>query len=218
MPIYQEGKQLERLLALLRQLEASPVQKEIILVDGGSADGSPEALRAAGFRVLASEAGRGQQLCRGIDEAQGEHLFFLHADSGFEVDPLPEIERLLQEHSWGCFTLGFKGADWRLRSIAWGSNWRVRYRQIAFGDQGMFLRRETYEAVGGVKPIPLMEDYDLSLRLREAGVKLRQSPQVLWTSARRFKAQGVWSTLYHMQKLQAAFRRGVPAEELAKRY
>lgn len=218
MPIYQEGEELEQLLALLRKLEASPVRKEIILVDGGSTDGSPEKLRSAGFRVLESEAGRGQQLCRGVAAAAGEHLFFLHADSDFEVDPLPEVERLLEEHSWGCFTLAFKGADWRLKSIAWGSNWRVRYRQIAFGDQGMFLRRETYEAVGGFQPIPLMEDYDLSLRLREAGVKLSQSPQVLWTSARRFKSQGVWSTLYHMQKLQAEFRRGVPAEDLAKRY
>lgn len=220
IPIYQEGENLAHLLSLLQSLQASPVAAEIIIVDGGSSDEGPQRLTAAGYRVLSSERGRGQQLIAGVSASSGDKLLFLHADSAFDVDPLKTASRLLDKAPCASFSLAFlgQGRDWRMRMIAWGSNWRVRHRHIAFGDQGICIRREVYEAVGGFKPLPLMEDYDLSIRLKAAGYYFAQSEQNIWTSPRRFYQNGVWRTLYQMQKYQHQFRKGNSAREISKNY
>lgn len=212
-----EGLHLDQLRQQLTVFEG-PTPYEILLVDGGSQDKTVPQLKKWGYAVEQTEQGRGQQLNAGVQKAKGDIVFFCHADSFFDQNPLPIIEHLASRHDFGAFPLRFDQDNWRLKLIALGSNWRLRYRKIAFGDQGMFMTRRFFEQMGGFKAIPLMEDYDFSLRARRAGVKVVVAPLVVTTSARRFRRYGIGKTWLTMQICQHLFRKGRPIEMIQKRY
>lgn len=212
------------ILTLLESLAGLEGEKEIIVVDGGSTDGTPELARSvAGVTVILSEPGRGQQLQKGAAAAAGEVFWFVHADSVVAPESLSAIlEALDSDQPWaaeyGCFSMVFSDADTPgLRWISRTSNSRARKLRLIFGDQGLFITRRTYEAAGGFMPIPIMEDWELSRRLSRLGApRVLETP--IGTSGRRFIEEGVFRTLMRMHWRKLRFTLGVPVEKLAREY
>ena len=126
-------------------------------------------------------------------------------------------EVLSRGYSFGCFRIRFDSRHPWMRCCSFCSNLRVRLRKIAFGDQGIFLTRELFEQIGGFADLPIMEDYKLSIDLK-GKYPLGQTRGYLVTSARRFEQGGMLRTMWKMQVLQYRFRKGIPAEEIARQY
>lgn len=210
IPCYNEIENIDRLQSSLDNLEG---EKEILFTDGGSTDGSFEKIR---YPKIQGAKGRGAQMDVAVEHTRGDMLWFLHADTFPRSTALRSIEDSGAE--WGCFKLRFRSKKAMMGVVAFNSDNRVRFRHIAFGDQGIFINRELYEIIGGFRHIPLMEDYDLSIRLKEKGYKPALLQDTLFTDARRFEENGIWSTIFHMQRLQRAFRKGVDPSILAKEY
>jgi rSAM/selenodomain-associated transferase 2 len=185
IPVLNEATRLE---ALLPSLAAEREGVEVIVVDGASTDGSAEVARRLGARVLSAPRGRGQQLQAGAEAASGDVLLLLHADTVFPSSGLTAISRHLAAHPaavGGNFRLLFDGESpfdrWLEGFYAW-----IRARGLYYGDSGIFIRRSWYRRVGGIRPIALMEDYDLVRRMEAAGPTLCISDPPLLTSSRRF--------------------------------
>lgn len=216
IPVLNEVAQLPEMLARLAPLRARGVQ--IIVVDGGSSDGSAQ-LALHGVQWLASAPGRARQMNAGAAVAQGEVLLFLHADTH-----LPQAADLVlaaalapADALWGRFDVRIAGRPKLLRLVAWMMNLRSRLTGIATGDQAIFVRRATFEALGGFADQPLMEDIELSARLRRLAAPVCLREQVL-TSGRRWESRGAWTTIFLMWRLRWAYWRGVAPSELAKAY
>lgn len=212
-PVLNEAARLPELLARLATLDA-----QIIVVDGGSRDGSPDIALAAGVTVIDSPPGRARQMNAGAAATDGEVLLFLHADTVLPADAVRLIrDALAGGRVWGRFDVVIDGRPKMLRVVATLMNLRSRLSGIATGDQAMFVTRSAFDAVGGFPEQPLMEDIELSKRL------LRQScPACIGapvrTSGRRWEQRGVWRTIVLMWRLRWDYWRGVPASELAERY
>lgn len=213
IPVLNEAARLPELLARLTTLDA-----QIIVVDGGSRDGSPDIALAAGVTVIDSPPGRARQMNAGAAATDGEVLLFLHADTVLPADAVRLIrDALAGSRVWGRFDVVIDGRPKMLRVVATLMNLRSRLSGIATGDQAMFVTRSAFDAVGGFPEQPLMEDIELSKRL------LRQScPACIGapvrTSGRRWEQRGVWRTIVLMWRLRWDYWRGVPASELAERY
>ncbi len=191
---------------------------EVILVDGGSEDGTPELLNSLGFPPARSPRGRALQMNAGAAAASGDLLLFLHADTRLPPGGLHSLQsRIAQVHAWGRFDVRIEGRPAMLRLVAWLMNWRSRLTGIATGDQAMFMTRAAFDAVGGFPPQPLMEDIEMSRRLRRLARPLCLTDQVV-TSGRRWEQRGLWRTIFLMWRLRWAYWRGVPASQLAKAY
>ncbi|MBG9980275.1 TIGR04283 family arsenosugar biosynthesis glycosyltransferase [Facklamia sp. DSM 111018] len=216
IPIYNEENDLPLLIENLKVFNDPAI--EIIMVDGGSHDRSVELLQAGGLKVLRARKGRGNQLDYGARHSNGDNLLFLHSDSYFKSSPLDCIRMNLERASIGAFPLRFTSNNLFLKLIEFGSNWRLAYRQIAFGDQGIHMKKTFYDEIGGFKHLPLMEDYDFSIRSKQAKQKLKIAPMPLYTSARRFEQKGVLMTLVKMQYCQWLFRRNESIEKIMKIY
>lgn len=217
VPMLNEQGSLPELLAHLSALQAEHAAIEIVLVDGGSEDASVSMAEAAGFRVMHSPRGRARQMNTGAHASQGKHLLFLHADTRLPPQALKQLQQALERGSWGRFDVSISGSARMLRVVGFMINLRSRLSGIATGDQAMFVRRDRFEQVGCFPDQPLMEDIELSKRLRRY-----EHPQCLrarvTTSGRRWMEYGVWRTIFLMWRLRWAYWRGVPAEQLAKLY
>lgn len=171
------------------------------------------------FKILPCKKGRGAQIDAGVSVAKFEKLLFLHADSAFcDEGAILAAQRALDRYEAGCFRLKFDEGGVLLNLIALGSNLRVKFRNIAFGDQGIFIRKGLFNALGGFENLAIMEDYKLSIKLKRSGVKFSQLGQNIVTNARKFRCEGVIKTLIKMQILQYKFRNGASADEIAKSY
>ncbi|WKT61655.1 TIGR04283 family arsenosugar biosynthesis glycosyltransferase [Microbulbifer thermotolerans] len=217
VPLLNEREQLPQLIEHLRSLLARD-NCEVIFVDGGSDDGSVEFLSAAGLTVIAAQRGRARQMNAGAAAAGGDCLLFLHADTRLPENALENIERaLLRGKCWGRFDVRISGNSIWFPLIATLINWRSRISGIATGDQGIFVRRDLFEELGGFADQPLMEDIALSGRLlelaRPACIRARVT-----TSGRRWQKYGVLRTVLLMWRLRFDYWRGVSAEQLARRY
>ena len=143
----------------------------------------------------------------------------MHADSVFcDEGAILAAERALDRCKTGCFRLKFDESGVLLNLIALGSNLRVKLRNIAFGDQGIFIQKGLFNALGGFENLAIMEDYKLSMKLKRSGVKFCQLGQNIVTNARKFRCECVIKTLIKMQILQYKFRNGASADEIAKSY
>lgn len=218
VPVYNEESQIEEFLTHLQMFDQDGV--EVLIVDGGSQDRTLDRVERAGLRWVPSKKGRGNQLDQGVKDSQADYLLFLHADTYFKQSPVSEIMRILYSESYqmGAFRLNFNSRHPLAKLIAWGSHWRLKHRHIAFGDQGMFMTRAFYDQMGGFRPLALMEDYDFSLRVKKAGQDIYPSQHKIYTSARRFEANGYLKTLKTMQYCQHLFRQGVAVEDIQKIY
>jgi rSAM/selenodomain-associated transferase 2 len=192
---------------------------EVIVVDGGSDDGTRELAAPLADRVLVAPAGRARQMNAGAGIARGDVLWFLHADTVPGKDAGETILGALAAsgRDWGRFDVRLSGHHPLLRIVERLMNLRSRLTGIATGDQGMFVRRARFEAAGGFPDIRLMEDIALSRRLRRNGrpVCLRER---LKTSSRRWEARGVLRTIALMWRLRLAYFLGADPRRLARRY
>jgi rSAM/selenodomain-associated transferase 2 len=205
---------------LLIALGNEAAEHEIIVVDGGSNDGTVDIARANGATVLRLSAGRGAALSAGAQRARGDILFFLHADSTFPTRGLQRIEETLSADPsvlGGNFRVVFDGETWFSR---WATRLYAQVRQLGFyyGDSGIFVRRSAYEALGGFRPIALMEDLDFVHRLERAGKTCCIDEPALITSSRRFDGRPPAEIISGLVKLHVLFWLGVSPDRLAEIY
>ncbi len=215
MPVLNEGDALPRRLMALRSLRERGV--EIVVVDGGSTDNTWAVARALADRVLLAPRGRATQMNAGARGSHADALLFLHADTELPADVDGLIGQALQVRLWGRFDVCIDGAHPMLRVVERLMNLRSRLSGVATGDQAMFVRRTAFEAEGGFAALPLMEDIDLSRRLKRRGPPACLRAQVT-TSGRRWEKQGVWRTILLMWQLRARYALGADPDALARGY
>jgi len=217
IPTLNEARRLPDLLMRLRHDSADI---EIIVVDGGSRDDTCAVARTAGARVLTSARGRGQQLHAGAEAATGDILWFLHADTTYPRGGLRRIERTLSDdHAiiGGNFRLLFDGRDDFSRWLDGFYRW-IREHGVYYGDSAVFVRRRTYRALGGIRPIALMEDYDFNRRMEKAGRTCCIADPPLLTSSRRFAGRRPAAIVWGWVKIHLLFYLGVSPDRLARLY
>jgi rSAM/selenodomain-associated transferase 2 len=191
---------------------------EVVLVDGGSVDGSVAIAVPLADRVLRSEAGRARQMNAGAEAARGEVLLFLHADTRLPDSAETMMRQALVARPWGRFDVTLSGRHWLLRVVERMMNWRSCLSGIATGDQAIFVERDLFEAVGGYPEQPLMEDIALSRRLkRRVGPPACLRPPLI-TSSRRWEENGILRTIWLMWRLRLAYFLGVSPQRLAQQY
>jgi len=216
MPVLNEAGGIDDVLTPLQQLRADGA--ELIVVDGGSEDGTLDRARPACDLAISSERGRAQQMNAGAAQARADILLFLHADTRLPAGALPNIRYALgQGEAWGRFDVRISGSHPMLGVIARMMNWRSRLTGIATGDQAMFCTRGAFEAVGGFPTQPLMEDIAMSRALKRLGRPVCLVRRVL-TSGRRWETHGVWRTMALMWRLRAAYALGADPAHLARLY
>ncbi|GAB6044043.1 TIGR04283 family arsenosugar biosynthesis glycosyltransferase [Endothiovibrio diazotrophicus] len=217
VPALNEAAGIGAALAALAPLRAAG--HEVIVVDGGSEDGTGALAAPLADRVVVAPAGRAVQMNAGAALAGGEVLLFLHADTRLpEAADRRVLEGLARSgRDWGRFDVRLSGAHPLLRVVERAMNLRSRLSAVATGDQAIFVRRTLFERLGGFAEIPLMEDIELSKRLRGIGRPLCID-EPLTTSSRRWEAGGVVRTILMMWHLRLAYALGADPADLAKRY
>ncbi len=220
VPTLDEARHLPALFASLAEpADASERPDEILVVDGGSRDGTIELAARLGARVLRAPRGRGIQLARGAAEARGELLVFLHADGRLARGSLSAVRRAFDDPGVNaigmCQRIDHPARLYRL--LEWAADRRVRLGWI-YGDSGLAVRRSAYEAVGGFRALALFEDLDLSARLRrQGGVRLVRAARIT-ISARRWEREGRLRRTLKNWCLTAAWAAGVDPALLARYY
>lgn len=216
IPVRNEAQALPALLDDLMDLRAGGA--ELILVDGGSSDGTCELALGRVDQLLRTAPGRALQMNAGAASACGDYLWFVHADTRVSVEALESLQRTLSERPlWGRFDVRLSGPGLALRVIGAMISLRSRLSGIASGDQGIFVARQRFEALGGYAQIPLMEDLQLCRRLK-ALARPRCLRPPLSTSSRRWEQNGIWRTVMLMWCLRLAYYCGASPDKLARQY
>ena len=215
VPTLDEAEGIAAALEPLQALRAAG--HEVILADGGSADTTPALAAPLADQAIQAPRGRARQMNAGAAAASGNALLFLHADTRLPANAVEIIVLALGRHAWGRFDARIEGRSPWLTVIARMMNLRSRLTGIATGDQAIFVTRAAFDAIGGYPEQPLMEDIELSKRLKRLGPPACLKARVV-TSGRRWDKNGVWRTILLMWRLRFDYWRGVPAARLAARY
>ena len=205
IPVRDEAEGLPSLLADLAT--APDLVGEVLVVDGGSQDASTTVAWLAGARVLPSSP------------SGAPWLLLLHGDVRLPGGWAAAVARAIalgNDRAW-AFRLAIEGRDPALRLVEFGVTLRSRWRGLPYGDQGLLLSRALHDRVGGLAPLPLMEDLEFVQRLRRQA-PLRLLPGAVTVNGRRWRRLGVWQTVLANARLRRDWRRGVGAELLALRY
>lgn len=216
VPTLNESRGLVEQLQRLQAFRASGI--EVLVVDGGSDDGTVDIAGDWVDQVLHSPAGRAIQMNCGARRASGAYLLFLHADTVLpEQLPQMVIDWLRGDVAWGFFKVRLSGNRWPLRIIERFIGWRSRLTGVSTGDQCQFVQKRIFEQVGGFPELPLMEDVALSKRLRRlARPRVEATPVI--TSSRRWERAGIVRTVMLMWGLRLAYFLGVNPRRLAAAY
>ena len=214
VPVLSDSDALARLLADLRP----DPEVELIVVDGGHDRALDEIVSdRVDVRLLRSAAGRGVQMNTGAAASSAPLLLFLHADTALP----PEWKRVLlglpPRCVGGWFRFGVDDGAWQARMLERLVAWRVRVLRLPYGDQAIFVRRDTFERLGGFRPWPLMEDVDFARRLIAAGA-VCEPPLAVRTSARRWRRDGWFARSARNLALVTLYFAGVPPQRLARWY
>ena len=212
VPVLNEAGGIGEALGALTPLRARG--HEVIVVDGGSTDGSADLAAPLCDQLVRSPRGRAAQMNAGARVAHGDALVFLHADTRLPDDAHVLIAEALERSAWGRFDVRIASERWLLRMVACAMNLRSRLTGIATGDQAIFVRRDAF---AGFPEIPLMEDIAFSRTM-----KRRSRPACLrarvTTSARRWEANGVLRTILLMWRLRLLYALGITPQRLAREY
>ena len=193
--------------------------EEVIVADGGSEDETVNLASNAGAKIVTSGRGRAVQQNAGAALATGDVLLFQHADNWCGVETAEQIRAALADEAvlGGAFRQRIEASGVMYRLLEIGNALRVRIRRLPFGDQGIFMRRELFEKLGGFPDVPLMEDVLLMRELRKSGrLVLLDGPHHV--CARRWQQRGVVRQTLRNWRIQFAHRLGTPPEELVGLY
>ncbi len=220
IPVYREMANINGCLEHLRG-QPGIESAEVIVVDGR--EGSTlEAIRRwdnpFALRAVVAPKGRGRQLNAGAEAARGQILLFLHVDTLLPLRALSRVRRALDRADVGAFSLGVAAPGALLRLWLKAVNLRKALSGTPYGDQGYFLRRELFLALGGFREIPIMEDVELMRRVRRRGLRLEILSARVLTSDRRWRRRGYLANFLRNALLYLLFHMGVPAERLARLY
>lgn len=190
---------------------------EVIVSDGASTDGTSERAADAGAVVVRCSRGRGAQFHAGAERAKSEILFFVHADSAMPPNARAAIIAALAQAGAvaGSFSLAFDRRHWLLDALAGLS--RINHSLATYGDQGLFVRRETYHAIGGYRAMPILEDLEIQHRLRRVG-RFVKPPQAITTSSRRYLRNGILRRQVANAWIVARYLAGESPSRLARDY
>jgi len=206
--------------SLLQQLQPYRQQgHEVVVVDGGSKDKTIAMAESLADKVIQSEAGRTTQMNAGAEKGSGDVFWFLHADSIIYENAINNIQFYLNEKNkdWGRFNVKLSGSHFMFRIIERMMNLRSCISGIATGDQGIFVKRTIFEQVGGYPAQPLMEDIELSKKLKKISPSVCVK-NVIITSSRRWEQKGILRTVLLMWRLRFLYWLGVSADKLAGQY
>lgn len=216
IPTFNEAAKLPRTLVRLRAVWPTA---EVIVADGGSIDGTDRLARSAGTRVVSVQpAGRGPQLRAGAEQATGDWLLFLHADTEIEATAASAVADYMArpDASAATFRVRYAGRPgWLLRKSAWFTRFDSVFTR--FGDHGILIRRSAYQRIGGFPPWPLFEDVELLRRARQLR-RIDRLPAAVITSSRRFAAQGTLRQQLRNAWLLLRFLAGADPHRLAREY
>jgi len=217
VPTLNESAQIAATLSALQEMRSSG--HEVILVDGGSDDGTRDVVTPWVDRVLLGPAGRALQQNAGALEARGDTLLFLHADTLIPseamaefLDGFPASPRV-----WGWFDVTLSGSHFMFRVVETLMNARARLSRITTGDHAIFVKRVAFEKVGGYPEIPLMEDVAISRLLKREGRPFCPGRRIV-TSSRRWEEKGILRTILLMWRLRLAYALGADPRRLARSY
>jgi rSAM/selenodomain-associated transferase 2 len=217
IPVLNEAKSLESILSRLR---ATCPAAEVIVVDGGSEDGTSAVVRRFPWVMyLSGRRGRASQMNAGASVAKGEVLLFLHADVRLPAGAEAAIIEAFSDRDIvaGRFDIRFDNPRPVFKVIAFFINLRSRLTKICTGDQALFVRRKTFEELGGYPDIPLMEDVELARRLKRRG-RIGCLRSKVTASARKWEREGVFRTILLMWVLRFLYFIGVNPSRLHRWY
>ena len=215
IPIYNESKTIS---SCLNQLEKLPGDWEILFADGGCSDDTLEQIGEK-YPVISCPKGRAKQMNTAAQQASGEYIWFVHCDSQLPMDAYEQLTSAIKNGAvFGCFHIGFDYDGPFMGCNTYLSNRRAKKKHIAFGDQGIWMKKELFLQQGGFPDLPIMEDYELSLRMKQQNIPLTVLPGQIITSGRRYQTRFPLWTMWQMFYLRCLYRRGVDINEIARRY
>jgi rSAM/selenodomain-associated transferase 2 len=215
IPVLNEAENIRQAIACTQP----STNIEVIVVDGGSQDDTHKIASDFKVTIISSLPGRAVQMNKGATLAKGDILLFLHADTrlptGFDV----MIRTALQPTGIvaGAFALGIDAEVASLRLVEWGVNMRSRFWQMPYGDQAIFLTKQTFNKIGNFPELPFMEDFEIMRRLKRIG-RITIIPVPVITSSRRWLQKGIWKTTLINQIIIIAYLLGVPPQRLIRWY
>ena len=210
VPLLNEEVMAPQLIEQLAALDA----EQVIIVDGGSTDSTCHLMQSAGYQVVQSVAGRAQQMNAGAQHATQSILLFLHADTQLPPSYKSEIAKA---KAWGRFDVSFSSQSKAMSVVAFFMNLRSRVSGVATGDQGIFVDKDVFSAIGGFPELPLMEDVALCKRLRQIHRPFNSNMKVV-TSARRWQQNGIFKTVVTMWWYRLGYFLGMSPMRFKKGY
>ena len=219
LPVWKEASIINHTIANILSLGCS-THIEIIVVDGSAEGETIHAVQNKEVKKVASEKGRSRQMNAGASLASGGVLFFLHADTFLPKNALQAIFSVMQDREFvgGAFDLGIDSPRRIFRLIETAASLRSRITRMPYGDQGIFIRKDYFQAIGGFREIPLMEDVDLMRRIKKAGDTICILPLRVRTSPRRWEREGIIRCTLRNWLLIALYYLGFSPEKLARYY
>lgn len=216
IPTLNEETEIQSCLIQLQGLRAQGI--EVIVVDGGSIDKTPQMVEGLCDQFISTRRGRASQMNAGARHSKGEFIFFLHVDTRLPEkfsDMVPSIEA--GTYCWGRFDVKLSGKHWSFRAIETMMNLRSRLTGIATGDQVIFISHKLFREVDGFPEIALMEDIAMSQNLKNICPPLCLRQKVL-ASSRRWEKYGIIRTVLKMWWLRFSYFIGVDPVSLARQY
>lgn len=220
IPALNEARRLPQTLAPLVPGVTEGLIKQVIVSDGGSTDETVAIAEAAGCDVVVSETGRARQLRAGASTAKGKWLLFLHADTvladGWVRETRSFISAPEARKRAGAFRLAFDDKSAPARRIVFWARVRASVMKLPYGDQGLLISRYLYDAMGGYRDMPLMEDVDFVRRIGSKNLELLETEAV--TSAEKYRRDGYDKRAWRNLSLMVRYFLGADPVELAKAY
>lgn len=219
IPVLHERDRINRLIEHLRQQE-SPVPLEIIVVDGSVSGDTLQAIDAHDIIKVHTGKGRGLQMNKGAQGAQGEILLFLHADTLLPDNGIRKIVNVMEKGQCmvGAFDLGIETDHWLVCLTQYTASIRSRITRLPYGDQAIFIRKDLFQTMGGYREIPLMEDVELMNRIKKAGRTICFIPDRVTTSGRRWNEEGPYYATFRNWLLITLYCMGASPSWLARFY